>query len=64
LFTYDKIKSHVEFKNTFPNKKTTDILLSDFIPVKKADVLESKSQDGSLDETKFYEWDELLNVQL
>lgn len=59
-FTYEKVKSHVGVINT-SERQTSDILLKEYFPTNKmSEITLGEGLDGKQDDTKFYNWEDLL----
>ena len=60
VFTFEKTRSHLTMKTT-TSRQLDRILLREYLPRDKLeDVLLGKGIDSNQDETKFYNWDDLL----
>ena len=63
-FTYDKIKSHLDVITTSSERTLQEVLFKEYFPTNKKDEVilgQGISLDGTtLDETKFYNWEDLL----
>ena len=58
-FHYGMIMSTISLKNTSTDRKMSDVLLSEFVPIN--DIYDGQGVDEKQVGTKFYNWDQLLD---
>ena len=60
FFTYDKVSSHVEVITT-SDKSLSDVLFREYFPTDKVnEITLGEGIDGKQDDTKFFNWEDLL----